>query len=116
MVDFKQLREKRSRLREILPTDLNERNMQILSCISYTEPTGFGELCGNLRQLDLCPEKGDKIGWSEIFNDLNYLNQQGYLSVEKIGGKIEELQITDKAADLIKGLKDQDRGLLRMLE
>lgn len=43
-------------------TDADEDN--ILAAIGSTEPSTFGEFC---RGLKICPAKGDRDGWRELF-------------------------------------------------
>jgi len=121
MVDFKKVKvkehERKVRTKPNIPDDLSEEDIQYLHCISWTEPMDFGELCSELRSnYDLCPEKGDKVGWAGLFENLKYYARNGYIELEQKKGRLESVQLTDKGTSLIKGLKDQDRELLKLID
>ncbi len=74
-------------------------NLKILAAISSTEPSSFNEF---LRGYDDAPERGDKGAWSELFQDLETLESQGLIEVERVSGKIDTLILTDEGADLVR--------------
>jgi hypothetical protein len=73
-------------------------NIEILRAIPSTEPATFGEFCS---AYDDCPERGDREGWRELFGDLETLEQQGLVEIERVDGKIESLQLTGEGAELV---------------
>lgn len=70
-------------------------NNEILAAIPSTEPATFGEF---LSTLPDCPEKGDRAGWRDLFSQLRTLENAGLVEVERTGGSIESLLLTEDGA------------------
>lgn len=74
-------------------------NMAILTAIPSTEPATFNEF---LRSYDDRPERGDTSAWRDLFNDLETLESQGLVEIERVKGRIDTLILTDSGADLVR--------------
>lgn len=86
----------------------------ILAAIGSTEPSTFVEFLQDLGAE--CPERGDKAGYRELFNDLNKLERERLVTVDRQDGKIEWLQLTEAGAIRIRAFMDSKRPLLKLLE
>lgn len=90
-------------------------NDEILAAILSTEPATFGEFCNDLPD---CPVKGERAEWAELFRQLEGLEKQGLVEIERAnrGGSIESLMLTGegaarvKRAKLDRRLKDQEES------
>jgi hypothetical protein len=73
--------------------------LDILAAVSLTEPMSFSDFCGALNN---CPERGDREAWRSLFGLLSRCERSGLLVIERdddrIGSKIESLQLTDAGA------------------
>lgn len=118
MVDFKKLREKRMKIRELKYPDLTDYELKILSVVGYTEATTFFELCNGLRspENNICPEKGDKPAWATLFRFIDDLESEDYLVVQRDGRRTESLQLTDKGADAVRDWADNKRSIIVLSE
>jgi predicted transcriptional regulator len=74
-------------------------NIKMLSAIPSTEPASFNEF---LRGYDDRPERGDKSGWAELFTDLETLESQGLVEIERVNGRIDTLMLTVEGADVVR--------------
>lgn len=74
-------------------------NIKMLAAIPSTEPASFNEF---LRGYDDRPERGDKGAWAEMFQDLETLEAQGLIEIERVNGKIDTLILTDEGAALVR--------------
>jgi predicted transcriptional regulator len=74
-------------------------NIKILRAIPSTEPATFNEF---LRGYDDAPERGDKSGWSELFQDLETLESQGLVEIERNNGRIDTLMLTAEGVDTVR--------------
>jgi predicted transcriptional regulator len=74
-------------------------NIKMLQAIPSTEPASFNEF---LRGYDDAPERGDKGGWSELFQDLETLESQGLIEIERANGRIDTLMLTADGADVVR--------------
>lgn len=89
---------------------MNEQDLDFLMLIPSTEPCTFNELCGALG--DDCPrEKGE---WRELFTRISGFERDGYVEVERVGGKIDGIQLSASGAALIRDRLDKTRGLLSL--
>lgn len=75
-------------------------NMKMLAAIPSTEPATFNEF---LSGYDDRPERGDKPAWAEMFQDLETLESQGLVEIERANGRIDTLMLTAEGVDLVKG-------------
>jgi len=87
---------------------------KILAAIGSTEPSTFVEFCKSLGSD--CPEKGDTSEWPELFANLEYLEHQKLVTIERDQRRIESLQLTDAGADRVRAELDKTRGLFSGLE
>lgn len=94
----------------------SENDKLILSIIPYTETMSFGELCNALRNVSLCPMKGDKQGWRELFQLLNKFASFNYVSAVKEDGNIQTLQLTEEGAAFVRTYSDRMKPLIEMAE
>lgn len=85
----------------------------ILSAIGSTEPSTFSEFCSALG--DDCPASGDKNGWRAVMNFIGLGERSGFIEVDRVGGKIDSLQLTRQGADRVRSKLDAKRGLLGYL-
>ena len=75
-------------------------NMKMLAAIPSTEPATFNEF---LRGYDNRPERGDSPAWSEMFQDLETLESQGLIEIERaLNGKIDTLILTSDGANVVR--------------
>jgi hypothetical protein len=73
-----------------------QRRALILAAIPATEPASFGEF---LRALgDEAPERGDKAGFRDLFIDLERLEMQGLIEIDRTEDGINELILTESGA------------------
>lgn len=94
---------------------LTEEELKLLSIVGSTEPSTFFEFCNGLRNIDLIPEKGDKVGWSQLFRCVNDLERREYVTVKRLKGRIESIQLTQKGADSVREFADKTRTLFNNL-
>jgi hypothetical protein len=91
----------------------------LMKCIGSTEPSTFNEFCRALQERDLLPPKSDqeewKTVWARIHSKLEHLERQGLIDVDRVGGKIDSLQLTEAGADMIREEMDKERGLFQKL-
>ena len=80
----------------------------ILSAIGSQEPSTFSEFCSALD--DNCPE--EKSEWAKLFRALEELQRHGFVEIEKTGGKVDTLILTEAGANRIREKLDSKRGLL----
>jgi hypothetical protein len=85
----------------------------ILSAIGSTEPSTFGEFCNALG--DDCPASGDKNGWRAVLSFISLGERSGFITVDRVGGKIDSLLLTRQGADRVRSKLDAKRGLLGYL-
>ena len=85
----------------------------ILSAIGSTEPSTFSEFCQALG--DDCPASGDKDNWRRVLNLISTCAQLGFITVDRVGGKIGSLMLTKQGADRVRSKLDAKRGLLGYL-
>ena len=95
---------------------ISDDEKRILAIIWSTEPMSFFDICNALRRIDMCPEKGDKKGWGQLFKLLGEFESVGYVDVERTGKSLESIQLTEKGRDLIRNFADMYRGLFKQLE
>lgn len=74
-------------------------NITMLAAIPSTEPATFNEF---LRGYDDRPERDDKRGWAEMFTDLETLESQGLIEIDRTNGRIDTLMLTAEGADLVR--------------
>lgn len=86
----------------------------ILSAIGSTEPSNFFEFLKGLGAD--CPEKGDRDGYRELFNQLKELERNGLVDIERRDGQIEWLQLTEAGANSIRAYMDSKRPLLGLMQ
>lgn len=84
---------------------------QILSVIPLTEPDDFRTFCNSLG--DDCPQ--ERTEWAELFNTLRLLERQGDIMIDRLGRRIEFLQLTEQGANRIREFNDAKRPLLQLL-
>lgn len=77
---------------------------------------GFFDLCNALRDVDLCPGKGDKLGWGNLFRTISHFETLGWIECDRKGKSLESLQLTDLGASFVIGAKDKKRPLFGKLE
>lgn len=70
---------------------------KLLTLIGSTEPTTWREFCVDLQ--DDRPDKGDKAGWREIFEGLEFLEKSDLITIERRNGVIEQMQLTSLGAE-----------------
>lgn len=122
MVDFNKLRNRTDEEREQASLTFAEKEMQrreeedlkILSVIGSTEPSTFFEFCNGLRRLNICPEKGDKAGWKQLFVKINEFGADGLIKQWKSGNNIEKIQLTKEGADKVRDFADASRELFQV--
>lgn len=68
----------------------------ILNAISYTEVSSFGEFCRALGTEK--PERGDRDGWRQLFLQIEKLEADGLIAVDRLGRSIDTLQLTEAGA------------------
>lgn len=90
---------------------MNDDDLDFLGLIPSTEPFTFNELCQALG--DDCPH--DKTEWRALFQRLERFEQDGYIEVSRVAGKIDGVQLTESGAALIRDRNDSKRGLLSVL-
>lgn len=74
-------------------------NIKMLAAIPSTEPATFNEF---LRGYDDRPERDDKRGWAEMFQDLETLESQGLVEIDRMNGRIDTLMLTAEGVDLVR--------------
>lgn len=89
---------------------MNEPDLDFLMLIPSTEPANFSELCSALAG-DVPTNKDE---WRELFFKIKLLEADGYVEVERTGGKLEGIQLTAAGAVLIRDRLDKTRGLLSL--
>lgn len=72
--------------------------LTILRAISSTEPVMFGEFCGALGS----DKPDNREDWRTLFLQLERLEAEGLVDVERMGGKIETLILTDAGSDKVR--------------
>ena len=72
----------------------------ILQVVPSTEPATFSEF---LRGLKDAPERGDKAEWSILFRQLERLEADGLVEIERSGNKIDTLILTEAGAARARG-------------
>jgi hypothetical protein len=87
---------------------MNEQDLEFLMLIPSTEPFDFGELCSALGG----DVPGDRGAWAELFAKIKHLEQDGFVEVERAGGRLESIMLAPAGAALIRDRLDQKRGLL----
>lgn len=85
----------------------------VLAACSSSEPSTFSELCAGLG--DSCPDKGDKSAWRDLFQTLDNCERDGLVDIDRVGGKLESVILTDAGADRVREKLDRRRGLLSVL-
>ena len=91
---------------------MEDSDLEIMQHIGSTEPSTFFELCNALRTHGLCPEKGDKAAWSNLFKTLNKFVAEGYATCKKHNNQIQSIQLTKEGADKIRDYADKNRPLI----
>ncbi len=66
----------------------------VLAAIGSTEESDFGEFCRGLGSD--CPQKGDKAEWSDLFQQLNRLEQTGFVTISRAGRNIDAMILTEQ--------------------
>jgi hypothetical protein len=74
---------------------------EILRAVSSTEPCTFSEFLHGLPDV---PERGDKEAWAELFDKLEMFENLGLVEIERNGGRIESLVLTEAGTAKVKGL------------
>ena len=70
---------------------------KLLTLIPSTEPATWREFCVDLQ--DDRPDKGDKAGWRELFENLEFLEKSDLVTIERRNGVIEQMILTDLGAE-----------------
>jgi len=86
----------------------------LLSAIGSTEETTFNELCQALG--DDCPERGNTPEWRDLFRTVSCAEKEGLVRVDRVGGKIGTLILTEAGAARVREKLDRRRGLLNYIE
>lgn len=71
----------------------------VLEAIPSTESASFNEFCGALSD---CPERGDREGWADLFQELDALEALGLVFVDRLKGRIDTLQLTEAGAAAVR--------------
>lgn len=95
------------------PTDYQ---MKLLSLIWSTESMTFFDLCNALRPYDMCPIKGDKAGWANLFRSLGELESRDLVECSKKNGKIDTLILTEYGANTVREFADSTRELFKQIK
>lgn len=101
---------------EQMVAEQEEKDLKILSVIGYTEPSTFSELCNGLRTLAICPEKGDKTGWSVLFRKLGEFKTGNLVAIVMEGRNMKLFQLTQLGADKVRAYSERQRGLFQVQE
>ncbi len=86
----------------------------ILAAIGSTETSDFNDFCSGLGADR--PDAGDRAGWREVFTLLGDCEREGLVEVERVGGKVETLILTEAGAAKVRAKLDAKRGLFSSLE
>jgi hypothetical protein len=84
---------------------MDDRRVQaLMEAISSTEPSTFREFLGSLR--DDSPD--DKREWWELFRDLETLESELFVEIERLkGGKIDTLILTEAGVARLRELRER---------
>jgi hypothetical protein len=82
---------------------------KILLAIGYTEPSEFGEFCKALG--DDMPQGSHE--WRDLFIELTNCEREGLVTVERSGGKIEQMQLTESGSAFVKDKADARRPMFQ---
>lgn len=79
---------------------MKDELLEILRACPSTEPATFSEF---LRGLFDPPTRGEREGWATLFRQIDYLERQGLIEVERdSGNRIESLILTQDGIGIIK--------------
>ena len=70
--------------------------MPVLNAVSSTEVSTFNEFCRALGGS--CPERGEQDEWAELFDCVKAAESLDLIEVERVGGKIDTLILTEAGA------------------
>jgi hypothetical protein len=71
--------------------------LTLLKAIRSAEPSDFSDLCNALG--DDKPERGDRDGWSDLFNTLRSLEKDGLVQISWFHNKnVDSLMLTEAGA------------------